>query len=129
MYMRLVDKVFNGIVDAMRWILKVEPASVDIEKGAAVHWKPKNGALNYRALKVMTRSDAQERVRIVQNGQNFGAILDFHHPRYGWSPGHILREGITYQSPEVAEAEARDTVSWMQDWKEEPGPPSEPDRS
>ena len=126
--MRLADKVFNFLVDAMRWILQVEPASTGVEKFAAVHWKPQNGALSYRALKILTRPDAQERVRIVQNGQNFGAVLDFHHPRYGWSPGHILRDGITYRSPEVAEAEARAAVSWMEDCKEESGHPSAPDR-
>jgi hypothetical protein len=126
--MRLFDKVFNGLVDAMRWMLQVEPASASIEKSAEVHWKPKNGALSYRALKRLTRADAQERVRIVQNGRSFGAILDFHHPRYGWSPGHILRDGITYPSLEVAEAEAREAVGWMQDWKEEPSHPAEPGR-
>lgn len=124
--MRLGDKIFNGLVDAMRWILRVEPASAGIEKYAALHWQPKNGALSYRALKVLTRPDAQERVRIVQHGQHFGAILDFHHPRYGWSPGHVLREGITYRSPEVAEAEAREAVSWMQNLQEAPSRPPEP---
>lgn len=126
--MRLADKVFNGMVDVMRWILGLQPAAASIEKGPAVHWTQKNGTPSCQALKVMTRADAHERVRIVQKGRNFGAILDFHHPQYGWSPGHVLRDGIIYQSPEVAEAEARYAVSWMQNWKEEPAQPSAPER-
>jgi len=118
--MRLGDKVFNGMVDAMRWILGLESAAASAEKGGVVHWQQKNGAPSCQALKVMTRSDAHERVRIVQKGQHFGAVLDFHHPQYGWSPGHILRDGITYPSPEAAEAEARHVVTWIQDWREEP---------
>src|SRR5690242_13715990 len=125
--MQLFDKAFNGMVDLMRWILCLEPASIDMEKAAAAHWQPQKGAPSYRALKIMTRADSHERVRIVQNGQYFGAILDFCHPRLGWSPGHILRDGIIYASPEVAEAEARVAVTWLQDWKEQPGVPSHPE--
>ena len=125
--MRFFDKAFNGMVDVMRWILCLEPASADVEKTAAVYWSSKNGELNCRALKIMTRADAHERVRIVQNGQYYGAILDFRHPRLGWSPGHILRDGITYSSVEQAEAEARVAVLWLQDWKE-PATPAEPER-
>ena len=119
--LRLGDKFFNGMVDAMRWILGLESAAASVEKGGVVHWKEKNAAPSCQALKVVTRSDAHARVRIVQQGQHFGAVLDFHHPQYGWSPGHILRDGIIYQSPEVAEAEARHAVSWIQHWQEEPG--------
>src|SRR6187549_2913505 len=116
--LRLGDKVFNGMVDAMRWILGLESAAACAEKGSVVHWKQENGAPSCQALKVMMRADAHERVRIVQKGQHFGAVLDFHHPQHGWSPGHILRDGITYQSPEVAEAEARHAVSWIQEGQE-----------
>ena len=125
--MRLFDKAFNGMVDLMRWILCLEPASADLEKTAAAHWKPKNGELSYRALKIMTRADSHERVRIVQNGRYFGAILDFRHPRLGWSPGYILRDGVTCSSAEQAEAEARVAVPWLVDWKE-PAVPTEPER-
>lgn len=125
--MRFFDKAFNGMVDVMRWILRLEPASADVEKTAAVYWSSKNGELNYRAVKVMTRADSHERVRIVQNGQYYGSILDFRHPRLGWSPGHILRDGIICSSPEQAEAEARVSVPWLADWKELAAP-AEPER-
>jgi hypothetical protein len=125
--MQFLDKTFNGMVDVMRWILCLEPASVDMEEAAAAHWQPKKGAPNYRVRKIMTRADSHERVRIVQNGQYFGAILDFRHPRLGWSPGHILRHGIGYSSPELAEVEARFAVPWLQDWKEQAGAPAKPE--
>lgn len=118
--MQLFDKAFNGMVDLMRWILCLEPAAFDMEKAAAVHWKPKKGAPAYRVVKIMTRADTHERVRIVQNGQYFGAVLDFRHPRLGWSPGHVLRDGIVYSSAELAEVEARFAVSWLENWKEPP---------
>lgn len=125
--MQLFDKAFNGMVDLMRWILCLEPASIDMEKAAAVHWQPKKGAANYRVIKIMTRADSHERVRIVQNGRSFGALLDFRHPRLGWSPGHVLRDGIVYSSSDLAEVEARFAVPWLQDWKEQPGVPSKPE--
>ena len=125
--MRFFDKAFNGMVDVMRWILCLEPASADIERTAATYWSSKNGGPSYRAVKIMTRADSHERVRIVQNGRFYGAVLDFHHPRLGWSPGHVLRDGITYTSAEQAEAEACISVPWLADWKE-PVAPAEPER-
>jgi len=128
--MSFLENAVNRMVDAMRWILRLEPASCCGAKAESVYRTRKHHGLSFQAVKVMTRSGAHERIRIVRHGQYFGAILDFRHPQFGWSEEHILCAGIVYDSPAAAEAEVRIALGGIRDWEEmEPVPTHEMSRS
>lgn len=104
----------------MKMIAQVEPAAEGVLKEERAHRQKLGETLNFPVIKVMTRADDKERVRILQNGQDFGAVVDFDDPKCGWSPEHILAGGFIYESAAVAEAEARAVLSWLNDSNQEP---------
>ena len=118
--MSLPEKTFNGVVAAMKMISRVEPASEEILKAERVHRLQLDETLSYPALKVLTRSDAKERVRIVQKGPNFGAVVDFDDPTCGWSAERIIAGGFVYESVAIAETQARASLSWLKDSNQAP---------
>ena len=124
--MSLPEKAFNGVVDALKLVARIEPASEDTLKEERIRRQRLGETLSYPASKVVTRSDGKERVRIVQHGQNFGVVVDFDDPKSGWSPEHILAGGFVYESPTIAETEARLVLSWLKSENQEPNQPPEP---
>ena len=111
--MSLPEKAFNSVVDALKLVVRIEPVLETALKDEKIRRQQLDETLSYPASKVVTRSDGKERVRIVQRGQNFGAVVDFDDPKCGWSPEHILAGGFVYESPTVAETEARAVLGWL----------------
>ena len=116
--MRLIEKAFNAAVATLELVSRIEPTSKTVLKQEEARRKSLDETLRYRTLKTITRSDSEERVRIVQYGEDFGAVVDVHDPKCGWSPELVLAGGILYESAAVAEAEARAALAWLKDEKE-----------
>jgi hypothetical protein len=124
--MSLPEKAFNSVVSAMKAISQIEPTTQGVQKEERARRRELDDTLAYPSLKVISRPDAKERVRIVQKGQDYGAVVDFDDPTCGWSPGLIVAGGFIYESAAVAEAQARATLSWMKDPSQEPNQSLQP---
>jgi hypothetical protein len=122
----LLEKAVNGIVRLVKLISRMEHAPATASKSERDSRDMLDETMSYHSVKVITRSDGQERVRIVQKAKNFGAVVDFDDPKCGWSPEHVIGMGITYESPAVAEAEAESILAWLKDPKERASQPPEP---
>ena len=116
--MRLIEKAFNAVAATVGLVSRIEPTSKTVVENEKARRKSLDETLLYPAVKTMTRSDSEERVRIVQYGRDFGAIVDFHDPKCGWSSELVLAGGIIYESAAVAEKEARAVLAWLKDEKE-----------
>ena len=118
--MNLIERAFNAAVVTFGWVSRIEPTSKAVLDSEKAHRKILDETLSYRLIKAMIRSDAEERVRIVQCGEDFGAVVDFDDPKCGWSPQHILGGGIIYEYAAAAGANARSVLAWVKDGKEVP---------
>jgi hypothetical protein len=68
----------------------------------------------YPEVKCQVHERGTERVRIVREGENFGAVIDnWESITDEWMPTRILGAGMVYDSPEAAEVEAKTAAPWL----------------
>jgi hypothetical protein len=113
--MGFIEKSFNAVAATLGLVSRIEQTSKDILHQEAARRKMLDATSTYQSVKIITRSDTQERVRIVQWDQNYGVIVDFHDPKCGWSPEAILGGGIIYESPVAAELVAHTSLAWLKE--------------
>jgi len=113
--MKGLVKIVDAIVAKLCW----RPFSL-IQKSLNDYEKARDQGLlrtlDYDCVKSMVREDGGERVRIVQSGGNFSAVVDVltsEGPCSCWTPDRMLGAGFIYDSAEAAESEAASTVSWL----------------
>lgn len=69
---------------------------------------------SYDTVKNIVRKDGKERVRIVRDGENFGAVLESYNQRtQDWRPLQAVGAGCVYDSVESAETEAASAAPWL----------------
>ena len=111
----MLGKIFDAVVTGLCWrpFSLIQRSLNDYEKASDQRLL---ATLDCDSVKSVVRKDGEERVRIIRDGENFGAIVEVLTSEGScscWTPVRMLGAGCIYDSAESAEAEAVSTVSWL----------------
>jgi len=115
----IVTTLWNAIVALLGSVFRLplwltESRSDRLERYQKEGERKLLATLTYESVKNIVRKDGKERVRIIRDGENFGAVLEGYNPRtQNWLPLQAVGVGCVYDSVESAETEAASAAPWL----------------
>ena len=130
----LVNTLWDAAVAIVGWAFKLPLWLTENRSDRSIRLQKERqrklmATLTYDNVRNIVRKDGKERVRIVRDGENFGAVVEGYDPRtQGWSPLQAVGAGCNYDSIEAAEAEAVSVAPWLKSQERNAGaaPPTTP---